>query len=129
MLIMKHHFILSIVFLNCFICFSIKASAFNLLETDCTISSQIFFQEGLTKKDVLNRIKKVAAKQFEVKVETLTMKTSFVKDFKADDLDMVELVMAFEEEFKIKIPDDQLETLTTVQKAYDYIVKVMKVKN
>ncbi len=93
-----------------------------------TIRSINFTQDTVTKKNVLNRIKKVAAKQFEVKAETLTLKTSFVKDFKADDLDMVELVMAFEEEFKIKIPDNQLETLTTVQKAYDYITKVMKVK-
>ena len=124
----KQHFILGIFFLNCFIGFSMKANAFNLLNAECIISSRTFFQEELTKKDVLSRIKKVAAKQFEVKAESMTMQTSFVKDFKADDLDMVELVMAFEEEFKIKIPDDQLETLTTVQKAYDYIVKVMKVK-
>ena|ERR1022692_1646555 len=84
-------------------------------------------QETLTKKELLNRIKKVASKQFSVKAENIKLQTSFTKDFGADDLDMVELVMAFEEEFKIKIPDEQLETLTTIQKAYGYLIKVLRI--
>ena len=124
----KKYFILIALLCTCFIGFSMQEKTFSLISDYQLIRPVNFAQYILTKKDVLNRIKKVAAKQFSVKIETLNLQTSFVKDLKADDLDMVELVMAFEDEFKIKVPDDQLETLTTVQKAYDYLIKVMKVK-
>jgi acyl carrier protein len=134
----KQHPILSILIVSCFIAFSIKAKAFDTTSPGpgCIIKAatiktvaqeRLIVQDTLTKKELLDRIKKVASKQFSVKAENIKLQTSFTKDFGADDLDMVELVMAFEEEFKIKIPDAQLETLTTVQKAYDYLIKKLKV--
>ena len=108
--------------------FSIKAKASHVMNAQHTIRSINFTQDTLTKKNVLNRIKKVAAKQFSVNIEKLNLKTDFVKDFGVDDLDMVEFDMALEEEFKIDVPDADLEKMTTMQIAYDYIVKVLKVK-
>ena len=51
------------------------------------------------------------------------MKSSFIDDLGADSLDTVELVMAFEEEFEIEIPDEEAENIATVQNAVDYIKK------
>ena len=51
------------------------------------------------------------------------MKSSFIDDLGADSLDTVELVMAFEEEFEIEIPDEEAENIATVQNAVDYITK------
>ncbi len=128
--------ILAILVFSCFTAFSLKAKVFDRATSGYMIKAASFkteaqknlvVQDTLTKKELLNRIKKVASKQFSVKTEVIKLQTSFTKDFGADDLDMVELVMAFEEEFKIKIPDEQLETLTTVQKAYDYLIKRLKI--
>ena|GEM_PF-1432693 len=126
---------MTILVLSCIIAFSIKAKAFDRASSGYMIKAASFqtetqknqVEDTLTKKELLTRIRKVASKQFSVKAENIKLQTSFTKDFGADDLDMVELVMAFEEEFKIKIPDDQLETLTTVQKAYDYLIKRLKI--
>jgi acyl carrier protein len=58
-----------------------------------------------------------------VKEEDVKPESSFVDDLGADSLDTVELVMALEEEFDTTIPDDDAESITTVQQAIDYIEK------
>ncbi|WP_176507518.1 MULTISPECIES: acyl carrier protein [Pseudomonas] len=68
------------------------------------------------------RVKKIVAEQLGVKVEAVTLSSSFSEDLGADSLDTVELVMALEEEFEMEIPDDDAETLSTVQDAIDYII-------
>jgi acyl carrier protein len=132
----KKHSTASTLILSCLFAFSMKAKTFETAGAGYMINAASFkteaqknlvFQDTLTRKELLNRIKKVASKQFSAKVENIRLQTSFTKDFGADDLDMVELVMAFEEEFKIKIPDEQLQTLTTVQKAYDYLIKRLNI--
>jgi len=75
---------------------------------------------------VLERIKKVAAEQLGVEESEIKPESSFVEDLGADSLDLVELIMALEEEFstpekKIEIPDEDSEKLATVQNAIDYI--------
>jgi len=55
--------------------------------------------------------------------------TSFINDLNADSLDTVELVMEFEDEFDMSIPDEEAEKIQTVGAAVDYIVKVMNSKN
>ncbi len=75
---------------------------------------------------VLERIKKVSAEQLGVEENEVTPEASFVDDLGADSLDLVELIMALEEEFskpsqKIEIPDEDAEKLVTVQDAIDYI--------
>ena len=67
------------------------------------------------------RVQKIVCEQLGVSTEEVRLKASFIDDLGADSLDTVELVMAFEEEFEIEIPDEEAEGLVTVQQAVDYI--------
>jgi acyl carrier protein len=67
------------------------------------------------------KVKEIIAKQLGVNISEVTPEASFVEDLGADSLDTVELVMAFEEAFKIEIPDEDAEKITKVQDAIDYI--------
>ena len=67
------------------------------------------------------RVKKIVIEQLGVKEDEVTVNASFVDDLGADSLDTVELVMAFEEEFGIEIPDEEAEKITRVKEAVDYI--------
>ena len=71
--------------------------------------------------DTLEKVKKIIVEQLGVDEEEVTAKASFVDDLGADSLDTVELVMAFEEEFDLEIPDEDAEKITTVQDAVTYI--------
>jgi acyl carrier protein len=68
-----------------------------------------------------DRVKKVVVEQLNVEADEVTPEATFVEDLRADSLDMVELSMAFEEEFQIDIPDEEAEKIKTVQDAVDYI--------
>lgn len=68
-----------------------------------------------------DRVKKVVAEQLQVDPEQITPEASFIEDLGADSLDVVELVMALEEEFDIEIPDEDAEKLGTVGTAVGYI--------
>ncbi len=75
---------------------------------------------------VLERIKKVVTEQLGVEEKEVTPEAKFTDDLGADSLDLVELIMALEEEFsqpnhKIEIPDEDAEKLVTVQDALDYL--------
>lgn len=70
---------------------------------------------------ILERVTKIVAEQLGVKEEDVKAEASFVEDLGADSLDTVELVMALEEEFELEIPDEEAETITTVQLAISYI--------
>jgi len=67
------------------------------------------------------KVKKIIVEQLGVDEEDVTPEASFVEDLGADSLDTVELVMAFEEEFGIEIPDEDAEKILTVQNVNDYI--------
>ena len=71
--------------------------------------------------DVLDRVKKIVVERLEVDAEKVNEKASFIDDLGADSLDLVELVMAFEEEFGIEIPDDVQEQIGTVGDAVKFI--------
>ncbi len=71
--------------------------------------------------NVEERVKKIVVEQLGVKEEEVGSEASFVDDLGADSLDTVELVMALEEEFKIEIPDEEAEKITTVKQAVDYV--------
>ncbi|MFZ4506772.1 MAG: acyl carrier protein [Fimbriimonas sp.] len=73
--------------------------------------------------DVLNRVKKVTVEELSVKEEEVSESKSFTEDLGADSLDVVELVMAFEEEFGIDIPDEEVGEIKTVGDAVTYISK------
>jgi len=72
---------------------------------------------------VEERVKKIIAERLNVDEDEVTAEASFIDDLGADSLDTVELVMAFEEEFKLQIPDDIAEKITNVQQAIDHIKK------
>ncbi len=67
------------------------------------------------------RVKEIIVENLGVDAEKVTPNASFVEDLGADSLDTVELVMAFEEEFDIEIPDEDAEKLTTVGEATSYL--------
>jgi acyl carrier protein len=71
--------------------------------------------------DVLERVKKIVVERLEVDADKVTEKASFIDDLGADSLDLVELVMAFEEEFGIEIPDEVQENIQTVGDAVTHI--------
>jgi len=73
--------------------------------------------------DIVCQIKLIIAHQLGVAFREVNTKTHFVKDLNADSLDAIELIMAFEEQFNISIPDEDAEGLETVGKVIDYIVK------
>jgi len=67
------------------------------------------------------RVQKIVCEQLGVSTEEVKLEASFIDDLGADSLDTVELVMAFEEEFEIEIPDEEAEGIVTVKNAVDYI--------
>jgi acyl carrier protein len=73
--------------------------------------------------DIEAKVKDIIINELGVEAEKVTPEASFVDDLGADSLDTVELVMAFEEEFGIEIPDEDAEKLQTVGDAIDYIKK------
>jgi len=70
---------------------------------------------------VEEKVKEIISKQLGVDASEVTPEASFVEDLGADSLDTVELVMAFEEEFGIEIPDEDAEKIAKVQDAIEYI--------
>ena len=71
--------------------------------------------------DIESKVKDIIINELGVEAEKVTTSASFVEDLGADSLDTVELVMAFEEEFGIEIPDEDAEKLQTVGDAVNYI--------
>jgi acyl carrier protein len=68
------------------------------------------------------KVKKIVAEQMGVSEAEITRETSFVNDLNADSLDTVELVMEFEDEFEMSIPDEEAEKIQTVGMAIDFII-------
>jgi acyl carrier protein len=73
--------------------------------------------------DTAERVKKIVVEHLGVEADKVTEGASFIDDLGADSLDTVELVMAFEEEFGVEIPDDAAETILTVGDAVKFIEK------
>ncbi len=71
--------------------------------------------------ETTDRVKKIVVEHLGVEADKVTEEAAFIDDLGADSLDIVELVMAFEEEFSIEIPDDAAEKISTVKDAIDFI--------
>ena len=69
------------------------------------------------------KVRKIIADRLQVEADSVTPTASFVEDLGADSLDLVELAMAFEEEFDLEIPDQDAEGMKTVGNAVDYLQK------
>jgi acyl carrier protein len=76
----------------------------------------------MTKDEILAKVKGVVAEKLNVGEDQVTTDAKFVEDLGADSLDQVELIMALEDDFEMKIPEDEAEKLTTVGAAVSYIV-------
>ena len=75
----------------------------------------------MTTKSVEERVKEIICEQLGVEESEVTPAAKFIEDLGADSLDTVELVMAFEEEFDLEIPDEDAEKIVTVGDAISYI--------
>ena len=73
--------------------------------------------------ETTDRVKKIVVEHLGVEADKVTEDASFIDDLGADSLDIVELVMAFEEEFSCEIPDDAAETILTVGDAVKFLTK------
>lgn len=76
---------------------------------------------SMTKEEVLAKLKPIIAEQLGVDEADVTPEASFTEDLNADSLDLVEMIMSLEEQFKLQISDEDAEKITTVGEAVDYI--------
>ncbi|MHB8840852.1 MAG: acyl carrier protein [Candidatus Aquicultor sp.] len=79
----------------------------------------------MANEQVFSKVKDIIVEQLGVDESELSMSTSFVNDLGADSLDIVELIMAMEEEFDIEIPDEDAESIGTVEDVVTYVEKKM----
>ena len=80
----------------------------------------------MERDELLQKIKEIVADKLSISEDQVTEEASFIDDLGADSLDTVELVMEFEDEFDMSIPDEEAEKIQTVGASIDYIVKVAK---
>ncbi|MGI6576272.1 MAG: acyl carrier protein [bacterium] len=71
--------------------------------------------------DVFAKVRDIVAERLGLEIEEVKLESSFIDDLGADSLDIVELVMALEDEFDLEIPDEEAEKITTVGNAVEYI--------
>jgi len=75
---------------------------------------------------MFEKVRKIIAEQLGIEEDEITMESSFIDDLGADSLDIVELIMALEEEFDLEIPDSEAEKITTVGDVVEYIKIIHK---
>ena len=81
----------------------------------------------MEESDIFSRVKEVIGEQLGIDdLDTITIETTFIDDLGADSLDLVELIMALEEEFDLQIPDGEAEKITTVGDVVEYIKNANK---
>jgi len=84
---------------------------------------EILKEIKMNREDIKKKVKSVILSQFGIPREEVEEKHNFISDLKGDSLDTVEIVMEIENEFDIKISDDDAYTITTVKKLIDYLEK------
>lgn len=82
----------------------------------------------MTQQEIFERVQKVIIEQLDKRPEEITMDASFIDDLNADSLDLVELVMAFEQEFDVTIPEEEAEQVRTVGDAVRLLSEKMAVE-
>jgi len=83
---------------------------------------------SVSPEEIKEKVVKIVSEQMGVDQKDITMDTSFVNDLNADSLDTVELVMEFEDEFELSIPDEEAEKIQTVGHAVEFITKAKNEK-
>jgi acyl carrier protein len=84
--------------------------------------------EDVDVQQIESKVIEIISEQMGVDKAEITRETSFINDLNADSLDTVELVMEFEDEFDMSIPDEEAEKIQTVGAAVEYIVNIAKTK-
>ena len=84
---------------------------------------------GVDVQAIEKKVIEIISEQMGADKAEITRETSFINDLNADSLDTVELVMEFEDEFDMNIPDEEAEKIQTVGAAVDYIVNVAQIKS
>lgn len=74
---------------------------------------------------VYEKVKMIISEQFDIEEDDITMETSFRDDLSADSLDLVELIMALEDEFELEVDDEGVEMINTVADAVNYINEII----
>lgn len=85
--------------------------------------------DGVDVQAIENRVIEIISEQMGADKSEITRETSFINDLNADSLDTVELVMEFEDEFDMSIPDEEAEKIQTVGAAIDYIINAAQSKS
>ncbi|MFH1718580.1 MAG: acyl carrier protein [Planctomycetota bacterium] len=85
--------------------------------------------DGVDVQAIEKKVIEIISEQMGADKAEITRETSFINDLNADSLDTVELVMEFEDEFDMSIPDEEAEKIQTVGAAVDYIVNVSQAKS
>jgi len=93
------------------------------VQEDTTVSI-----EDVDVQQIENKVIEIISEQMGVDKSKITRETSFINDLNADSLDTVELVMEFEDEFDMSIPDEEAEKIQTVGAAVDYIINIAQTK-
>ena len=75
----------------------------------------------MSSEEIFDKVKEIIIEQLGVTESSITMEASFIDDLGADSLDIVELIMALEEEFDMEIPDEDAEKIVSVSDVVDYI--------
>lgn len=83
----------------------------------------------VTSAEIEDKVFTIVSEQMAINKAEITRETSFVNDLNADSLDIVELVMEFEDNFEMSIPDEEAEKIQTVGMAIDYILKHLESAN
>ena len=102
---------------------------FNSFTCHAVLGTALSFSKGdqhkpnkfMAEKSIEEKVKDIIVEQLGVNPEQVTPQASFIEDLGADSLDIVELVMAFEEEFSVEVPDEDAEKLQTVGDVIKYI--------
>ncbi|AAM24693.1 Acyl carrier protein [Caldanaerobacter subterraneus subsp. tengcongensis MB4] len=92
----------------------------------CNIIISVQFLRGGEKGMIFEKVRNIIAEQLGIDPEEITMESSFIDDLGADSLDIVELIMALEEEFDIEIPDEDAEKIKTVGDVVEYLSNIVE---
>ena len=76
--------------------------------------------------DIFEKVREITAEQLDIDESLITLDASFINDLEADSLDLVQLMMAFEEEYDMEISDEEAEEISTVGDAVNYIKENLK---
>jgi acyl carrier protein len=95
----------------------------SLCSEDCQIGTE---DPVVTAEEIEDKVISIVSEQMGINKAEITREVSFINDLNADSLDIVELVMEFEDNFEMNIPDEEAEKIKTVGQAIDYIVTHQK---